>query len=184
MRADPDRSVGPGEATRVDAVANHGGFVSPACMSDALDPLADRFARSEASGGCATIDDQADVRPIVEFAINDVGAFVVRRSPGGSGALHEPEAARGRFQGSTRSSPRTRRLSARATTSYLRPPDMTQVLQRARTYQRPTKIWVKKTSPAVLRATPMPVRPYGPSMFSRCARLFSHPRTASDAGSG
>src|SRR5206468_12497825 len=57
------------------------------------------------------------------------------------------------------------------------PMDMNQVLQ------RPTKIWVKNTSPAALRATPMPVRPYGPSMFSRCARLSSHPCTASDAGS-
>src|SRR5436309_1413782 len=49
--------------------------------------------------------------------------------------------------------------------------------------QRPTKIWVKNTSPAALRATPMPVKPYAPSMFSRCARLSNHPRTASDAGS-
>jgi hypothetical protein len=60
----------------VDAVAKHGGFVSPACTSAALDPLADRFARSEASGGCATIDDLADVRSMVEFAINGVEAFV------------------------------------------------------------------------------------------------------------
>ena len=60
----------------VDAVAKHNGFVSPTCTSDALDPLADRFARIEASGGCATIDDRADIRSIVEFAINDVGAFI------------------------------------------------------------------------------------------------------------
>src|SRR5437016_1797737 len=33
------------------------------------------------------------------------------------------------------------------------------------------KSWVKNTSPAALRATPTPVRPYGPSMFSRGGRL-------------
>src|SRR5438128_6679166 len=49
--------------------------------------------------------------------------------------------------------------------------------------QRPTKSCVKKTSPAALRAPPLPVRSYGPSMFSKCARLSSHPRTASAAGS-
>lgn len=60
----------------VDATVKYGGFLSPACASKALDPLADRFARVEASGGCATSDDAAAIRSIVELAINDVVALI------------------------------------------------------------------------------------------------------------
>jgi hypothetical protein len=59
-----------------DAAVRSRGFLSPECANDALDPLADRFARSEAAGGCATSGDQADIRSIVEQAVLDAAAFV------------------------------------------------------------------------------------------------------------
>jgi hypothetical protein len=48
--------------------------------------------------------------------------------------------------------------------------------------QRPTKIWVRYTVPEEVTATPTPVASYGPSMFARCPRLASQPRTAAEAG--
>lgn len=59
-----------------DGAEHDGGFLSPACANDALDPLADRFARSEAAGGCSTTGDQADIRSIVEQAVNGAVAFI------------------------------------------------------------------------------------------------------------
>ena len=51
-----------------DGDANHNGFMSPACKSDAFDPLATRFARFEAAGGCATTGDEESIAAMVEFA--------------------------------------------------------------------------------------------------------------------
>jgi hypothetical protein len=52
-----------------DGAKRNGGFLDPSCASDALDPMADRFARAEAAGGCATTGDQTDVRFIIEQAV-------------------------------------------------------------------------------------------------------------------
>ena len=59
-----------------DGAKRSNGFLDPTCKSDALDPLADRFARVEAAGGCATTDDQADIRSIVEQAGIGAAAFI------------------------------------------------------------------------------------------------------------
>jgi len=59
-----------------DGDANHKGFMSPACKSDAFDPLATRFARFEAAGGCATTGDEESIAAMVEFAINGVSSLV------------------------------------------------------------------------------------------------------------
>ena len=59
-----------------DAAKNNGGFLSPGCASAALDPLADRFASIEASGGCATTGDHADIRSIIEQGVLDAVVFI------------------------------------------------------------------------------------------------------------
>src|SRR5689334_12438398 len=59
-----------------DGDARNRGFLSPACRSAAFDPLATRFTRFEAAGGCATTGDEASIAAIVEYAVNAVSALV------------------------------------------------------------------------------------------------------------